>query len=90
MELLSQGCFRYLGSRSLLRNQVRALGPRRARTRAWGLLCGHSPDCTRDGIQMSRPKLLGITHAKARRDQKELDIRFVFDGRSPLEGYGQF
>jgi hypothetical protein len=32
-------------------------------------------------FRMGRPKrLLCITHDNARRDQKELDIRFVFDG----------
>ena len=34
---------------------------------------------------MGRPKkLLGITHATLRRDQKELEVRFVFDDRSPM------
>jgi hypothetical protein len=40
---------------------------------------------------MGRPKrLLCITHACARRDQKELDIRFVFDGRPPVDATVSF
>jgi poly(3-hydroxybutyrate) depolymerase len=47
--------------------------------------------CSRKGRnQMSSPKLTGISHVKARRDQKELDIRFVFDGRPPFEATVSF
>jgi hypothetical protein len=34
---------------------------------------------------MGRPKkLVGITRATARRDQKELEVRFVFEDRAPM------
>ena len=40
---------------------------------------------------MGSPKrLLGITHVKARRNQKELDIRLAFDDRPPIEAIVSF
>jgi hypothetical protein len=42
-------------------------------------------------LRVGRPKtLLGITHAKARRDQKELDIRLAFEDRSSIQAIVSF